>query len=279
METKPTNAAQKACCKWLADCISHGWPKSSLDGLERTWWEHHDANGALKASPAPVAQDSNSGQRTATSPDIAAKQGPTHRQHAGEKPVGEGGGSDAVTEAYRAAQYAVPPVEVGHPAPAAQAEPPLPAGCVSLSDYIAELRRDPQRAKELDEAREPALRAIIRALLDRLPAEPAEQAGELIERLLRNAEQFDLVPASDKGIVPHDSARRCAATLREAATALSAAQARERALESVIRWALGEEGEFPDWPADVTITGRHKYWWRTELLQRLNAALAAPTKP
>jgi hypothetical protein len=54
--------------------------------------------------------------------------------------------------------------------------------------------------------------------------------------------------------------------------ALAQAEARVAALEGAIRWALGEEGEFPAVP-----DGRHSlYWWRKEL--RARAALA-PGQP
>lgn len=50
---------------------------------------------------------------------------------------------------------------------------------------------------------------------------------------------------------------------------------REAALEQVILWALGEVGEFPDWPETVTIKGNPKYWWRKELRKRYDAATKA----
>lgn len=53
---------------------------------------------------------------------------------------------------------------------------------------------------------------------------------------------------------------------------------REKKLQAVIEWALGEGDGFPDWPESVTIKGNPKYWWRTELRKRYDAALAAPMK-
>lgn len=63
----------------------------------------------------------------------------------------------------------------------------LPSGFVSVADYIAELRRDPEHAKALDEAREPVLRDIIRALLDRLADRDAlAERCEKLDRALRD---------------------------------------------------------------------------------------------
>ena len=56
---------------------------------------------------------------------------------------------------------------------------------------------------------------------------------------------------------------------------LAAAEADVARLRSVIEWALGERGTFPDWPAAVTITGNPKYWWRKELRERYAAAREA----
>lgn len=48
---------------------------------------------------------------------------------------------------------------------------------------------------------------------------------------------------------------------------------RERALVNLIRWALGEGGEFPmlpdDWP-------KRKFYWREELRRRFEAINRAP---
>ena len=43
-------------------------------------------------------------------------------------------------------------------------------------------------------------------------------------------------------------------------------------LEGVILWALGEGDGFPMWPESVTIKGNPKFWWRTELRKRYDAA-------
>ncbi len=55
---------------------------------------------------------------------------------------------------------------------------------------------------------------------------------------------------------------------------LAAAEAQLAALRDIIRWALGEEGEFPP-SQDGSTRG---YWWRTEMRQRFRAALSAPTQ-
>ncbi len=44
---KPTTKALGLCAKWLQWCLHNGWPKSTLDDLERLWWEYHDENGDL----------------------------------------------------------------------------------------------------------------------------------------------------------------------------------------------------------------------------------------
>jgi hypothetical protein len=48
-----------------------------------------------------------------------------------------------------------------------------------------------------------------------------------------------------------------------------------RALRGVIEWALGEGDDFPIWPETVSIKGNPKFWWRTELRKRYDAALAS----
>ncbi len=60
-------------------------------------------------------------------------------------------------------------------------------------------------------------------------------------------------------------------------SALAAMTQRAEAAERVIKWALGEVDDFPDWPATVTITGNPKYWWRTELRKRFDAIASAST--
>lgn len=43
-----TTKAIKACAEWLAFCLSIGWPKDDLDGLEALWWQYHDDYGKLR---------------------------------------------------------------------------------------------------------------------------------------------------------------------------------------------------------------------------------------
>lgn len=43
---------------------------------------------------------------------------------------------------------------------------------------------------------------------------------------------------------------------------------RVRQLESAIRWALGEEGEFGEEPPPLAGKYRRRFWWRTELRER-----------
>ncbi len=59
---EPRAIAYKKCAKWLAYCLDIGWDKSSIDGLEKLWWEHHDHNGNFvksesKLTPPSVEQD------------------------------------------------------------------------------------------------------------------------------------------------------------------------------------------------------------------------------
>ena len=44
-----TKKAVEKCTEWLSYCISIGWRKQDLDGLEKIWWEHRDKNGELIA--------------------------------------------------------------------------------------------------------------------------------------------------------------------------------------------------------------------------------------
>ncbi len=46
-EDKTRKGIQK-CAEWLSYCISIGWSKDDLDGLENIWWQYHDGNGNLK---------------------------------------------------------------------------------------------------------------------------------------------------------------------------------------------------------------------------------------
>lgn len=38
----------KKCAEWLAYCLSIGWNKSDLTGLENIWHKFKDENGNLK---------------------------------------------------------------------------------------------------------------------------------------------------------------------------------------------------------------------------------------
>lgn len=60
---------------------------------------------------------------------------------------------------------------------------------------------------------------------------------------------------------------RLAAELAESKRYEDQNHQRIRELESAIRWALGEEGEFPDEP-EPQGKYRRKYYWRTELRKR-----------
>jgi hypothetical protein len=46
------------------------------------------------------------------------------------------------------------------------------------------------------------------------------------------------------------------------------------ALVKAIRWALGEEGTFGEEPAPLAGKYRRRFWWRSELRRRMDAALA-----
>jgi hypothetical protein len=39
--------ASRACAHWLQTCLKIGWPRQSLDRLQRIWWTFHDARGKL----------------------------------------------------------------------------------------------------------------------------------------------------------------------------------------------------------------------------------------
>jgi hypothetical protein len=43
-------AGIRKCAAWLIYCLSIGWDKSALDGLEKIWWTYKDGNGNLKRS-------------------------------------------------------------------------------------------------------------------------------------------------------------------------------------------------------------------------------------
>jgi len=42
-----TSKGIKLCAEFLSKCLSFGWGKESLAGLEKVWWQHHDRNGNL----------------------------------------------------------------------------------------------------------------------------------------------------------------------------------------------------------------------------------------
>jgi hypothetical protein len=83
----------------------------------------------------------------------------------------------------------------------------------------------------------------------------------------------------------------CVACERDAAKAEVAAltTARDEAmgqverLQGVIRWALGEVGEFPEQPEAsqnaARLYGRPRFWWRSELRKRVGAALSVSQEP
>lgn len=48
----------------------------------------------------------------------------------------------------------------------------------------------------------------------------------------------------------------------------AAAEERIAQLESAIKWALGEEGEFGEEPEPLAGKYRRQFWWRTELRRR-----------
>ena len=44
-----SNRAIKKCEEWLSYCLSVGWDKKDLDGLEKLFWKYRDAKtGELK---------------------------------------------------------------------------------------------------------------------------------------------------------------------------------------------------------------------------------------
>ena len=72
-------------------------------------------------------------------------------------------------------------------------------------------------------------------------------------------------PRGERDVIAHflreaNAIQPILAPLRER---VQRAEQRVRDLEAAIRWALGEEGEFPSREA-----GQGAYWWRTELRQR-----------
>ena len=42
-----TKKAIYNCANWLAYCLSIGWSKNDIDGLENLWWQYHDDQGNL----------------------------------------------------------------------------------------------------------------------------------------------------------------------------------------------------------------------------------------
>ena len=55
----PTQKAIKKCGEWLAYCLKIGWSRSSLDDLEKLWWENHDDNGRLRRHREELAVAKN----------------------------------------------------------------------------------------------------------------------------------------------------------------------------------------------------------------------------
>lgn len=84
-----------------------------------------------------------------------------------------------------------------------------------------------------------------------------------------------------RGRIPYAPSESIVAELearkREACARAEKAEAERDALLQIIKCALGEVGEFPDWPESVTITGNPKYWWRAEMRKRLDAAMRDET--
>lgn len=117
------------------------------------------------------------------------------------------------------------------------------------------------------------------------PEQQAEAGGEQLARLFhdtyeRLAPQFGYETRNDtKQFDPATpNGRLMIAVCNEVAHAIATSRDMGE-LENVIRWALGEVGEFPDWPESVSITGNPKYWWRKELRARFEAAKLASPRP
>jgi hypothetical protein len=45
---EPTMRGRRACAEWLSYCLSIGWSRDDLDGLEEIFWRFKDRNGRLK---------------------------------------------------------------------------------------------------------------------------------------------------------------------------------------------------------------------------------------
>lgn len=106
-----------------------------------------------------------------------------------------------------------------------------------------------------------------------LPAEVREAIADAhavaAKNIATRAESGDLSEAIIDDYLADYAAPRILAAL----AALAEAQRDKERLADVIRWALGERDEFPMWPDSVEIKGNPKFWWRTELRRRFNAAM------
>ena len=47
----PTNKALITCARWLAHCLSIGWPADDIPVLESIWWQWHADDGRLLREP------------------------------------------------------------------------------------------------------------------------------------------------------------------------------------------------------------------------------------
>lgn len=47
MSKEKTKKGIERCANWLHYCLSIGWDKKDLDGLEKIFWTYKDGNGDL----------------------------------------------------------------------------------------------------------------------------------------------------------------------------------------------------------------------------------------
>jgi hypothetical protein len=113
------------------------------------------------------------------------------------------------------------------------------------------------------------------------PSQPgAKTVAQLsIEQLIETVERHANGSRAVGNIAIGDALLRASSFLRAETGQVFASHAQSQAriaelTEAIIRWALGEEGEFPTWPESVTIKGNPKFWWRKELRAKFEATLA-----
>lgn len=73
LRRNPKRGALRECARWLSYCVSIGWPRDQLDGLEAIWWQYHDDSGnftRVKTEFAPPARIEDTAESAPTSEDV-----------------------------------------------------------------------------------------------------------------------------------------------------------------------------------------------------------------